>query len=131
MTLVDDKNIRIVYLSGVEEIVPIKNIVYSPDDRFNSILVEKDDNRGGQKNRVSNSSGMDDARAGSRRMAVMSMIINNKRKNLILRNNIFGNRGNYTNGLAFADMTLLMGITNRKTKKVRFNVTVDNQDAPK
>jgi hypothetical protein len=121
MTLVDEKNVRIVYLSGKEEVVPIKNIVYQTDDMYNRQLLDKDD-RPSFKNLKENSQ-----RTEARRMLGVSLMINNKRKIMILRNNVFSRRNSINDLLAFADLSLLLGITNKKTKRVNFNVNLKNQ----
>jgi hypothetical protein len=121
MTLKDEKNVRIVYLSGKEEEVPIKNIVFQTDDMYNKQLLDSDD-RSNFRRIKENSQ-----RSESRRMLGVSLMINNKRKIMVLRNNVFRGRNSVNDLLAFVDLTMLLGIVNKKTKRVNFNVNLKNQ----
>jgi hypothetical protein len=121
MTLIDEKNVRIVYLTGKEEVVPIKNIVYQTDDMFNRQLLDKEDNN--QFRQLKENPRRNDIK----RMLGISLMINNKRKMMVLRNNVFSRKNAVNDMLAFADISMLMGIVNKKTKRVNFNVNVNSQ----
>lgn len=121
MTLVDEKNVRVVYLSGKEEVVQIKNLVYQLDDKFNSFLLQKDDNPKRFSKRESTQT------SEPKRLLGISVLIDNKRKMFILRNNILNRNNSPNNSLAFANLPLLMGIINRKTKRINFNLDLNKQ----
>ena len=126
MTLVDDKNVRIKYLNGVEEIASIKSIMYNSNDRLNYMTNPDDDTF---KKRIDPKRNSE--RSGSfnetSRMIMLSILVNSKKKVLILKNNILPNKHDYGSKLAFADLLLLLSVLNKKTKRINFQEKSNDQ----
>jgi hypothetical protein len=119
MTLVDDKNIRVVYMDGSEEIAQIKNVIFNPNDRFNTVF-NPEEGSNVKQNALDQASGP--RKAERVVMIALHLEINGKKKIMIIRNTSIRTPQKMGNHISFVDLSLALAITSKKTKRI--NITI-------